>query len=159
QTVQGFLRSTIGTFDPTSGNWFLRNSNSAGPFDFGFVFGLPGWRPAVGDWDGNGTQTIGVVDPTTATWFLRNENSPGLPDVAGPPSPSGIPGCLPLPAHWAGGPADATAASAPAPSPFHTRNTAGPGADDITLVFGVGGRGFVPLAGDWTGSGRTSVGL
>src|SRR5262249_28004885 len=75
QTVQGFLRSTIGTFDPTSGNWFLRNSNSAGPFDFGFVFGLPGWRPAVGDWDGNGTQTIGVVDPTTATWFLRNENS------------------------------------------------------------------------------------
>src|SRR5262249_35831110 len=43
--LQASNRSTIGTFDPTSGNWFLRNDNSAGPFDFGFVFGLPGWRP------------------------------------------------------------------------------------------------------------------
>src|SRR5262249_51153837 len=63
QTVQASVRSTVGTFDPTSGNWFLRNSNSAGPFDFGFVFGLPNWRPVVGSWNGSGVQTIGVVDP------------------------------------------------------------------------------------------------
>src|SRR5262249_5816523 len=47
-------QSTIGSFDPTSGNWFLRNAVGPGNFDFGFVYGLANWKPVVGDWNNDG---------------------------------------------------------------------------------------------------------
>jgi hypothetical protein len=153
-------QSTIGTFDPTSGNWFLRNSNSAGPFNFGFVYGLAGWRPVVGDWDGNGTTTPGVVDPASNTWYLRNENSSGLPDVnGGTPFPFGAAGWLPLAGHWAGAGTDGIGAYDPTTSTFYLRNSATAGAPDFTVQFGTAGRGLIPVAGDWTGTGRTSIGV
>src|SRR5207244_3119970 len=42
--------STIGVFDPFTGTWHLRNSNSAGFPDAGnFSYGLSTWDPVVGD--------------------------------------------------------------------------------------------------------------
>jgi hypothetical protein len=37
-------------FDP-SGNWYLRNDNSAGPASAVFPFGLGSWTPVTGDWN------------------------------------------------------------------------------------------------------------
>jgi uncharacterized delta-60 repeat protein len=55
----------IATFDPATGIWYRRNQANAGATDFEPVeYGLPGWHPLVGDWDGNGSTTIGVVDPS-----------------------------------------------------------------------------------------------
>jgi hypothetical protein len=47
----------IGAVDPL-GNWYLRNSDSAGAPDLGpFPYGLPGWTPVAGGWD-PGTQPL-----------------------------------------------------------------------------------------------------
>lgn len=40
-------KDTVGFFDPTTREWQLRNSNSAGPPDHRFVFGAPGALPVV----------------------------------------------------------------------------------------------------------------
>jgi hypothetical protein len=62
--------------------WYLRSEVGPGAPDAGqFAYGAPGWKPVVGDWDGNGTDTVGLFAPDTATWYLRNENSPGAPDA------------------------------------------------------------------------------
>jgi hypothetical protein len=63
--------------------WYLRSEATfTGAPDAGqFAFGLPGWKPVVGDWDGNGSDTVGVFAPDSFTWYLRNENSAGGPDA------------------------------------------------------------------------------
>src|SRR4051794_10540836 len=56
---------TLGMFDPSTGFWFLRNQNNAGPaFIAPFSYGGVGWKGVVGDWNGDGGATIGVVDTT-----------------------------------------------------------------------------------------------
>jgi hypothetical protein len=162
--VSGYLirtpvrQSTVGAFDPGSGIWFLRNSNSGGAADFRFAYGLPGWRPVVGDWDGNGTTTVGVVDPSTNTFFLRNENSSGAADAG--QFQFGLPGWLPVAGNWR---YPSTSSSVgvydPVTSTFYLRAST----TDPTVIsqfqFGIGGRGWIPVAGDWGGTGRDSVGL
>jgi parallel beta-helix repeat protein len=91
--------TTVGAFDPIGqfgkppATWYLNLRNEsgggAGAVDIApFAFGAAGWKPVVGDWDGNGTTTVGVFDPVgqfgkpPATWYLRNENSSGNPDIA-----------------------------------------------------------------------------
>jgi hypothetical protein len=44
--------TTIGVFDPSIGNFYLRNSNSAGVADLSIFFGGSGDIPIAGDWDG-----------------------------------------------------------------------------------------------------------
>src|SRR5262249_36305143 len=92
---------TVGTLDPTTATWYLRNSNTAGAPDCGsFRYGAPGWIGLAGDWDGNGTMTIGTFDPTTATWYLHNSNTPGAPDVT--PFRYGAPSWIPVVGDWDG---------------------------------------------------------
>src|SRR5207253_3196320 len=91
---------TAGMFDPTTATWYLRNRNAAGSPGAGpFTYGLPGWVPVAGDWNGDGTTTLGVVDPGSMTWYLRNENSAGTPDAA-PPFAYGLPGWKPVAGDW-----------------------------------------------------------
>ena len=72
--------TTIGTYDPVSGNWKLRNSNTTGKSEISFQFGGGPWTtPVSGDWDGNGTTTIGLYDPTTGKWRLKNSTAPATP--------------------------------------------------------------------------------
>ena len=55
-------QDTVGVFDPGSATWSLRNENSPGAPDAGsFVYGGPGWRPVVGDWNGDGVTTMDFV--------------------------------------------------------------------------------------------------
>jgi hypothetical protein len=96
--------TTVGVFDPIGqfgqppATWYLRNSNSPGAPDFApFAYGGAGWRPVVGDWDGDGITTIGVVNPL-GTWYQRNSNSPGAPSVA--PIAYGAPGWTPVTGDW-----------------------------------------------------------
>jgi hypothetical protein len=76
--VGGKGTDTIGVFD--GGTWYLRNSNTPGLPQLSFRYGVAGYRPVAGDWDGDGDDTIGVS--TYGYWYLRNENSAGAPHVA-----------------------------------------------------------------------------
>src|SRR4051794_36235916 len=76
--------SSIGVFDPGSGNWYLRNSKSPGGPDAGqFAYGSPNSIAEAGDWDGDGTTTAGVAEKSggALVWKLRNSNTPGAPDI------------------------------------------------------------------------------
>jgi hypothetical protein len=77
--------TTVGVIDPATATWYLRNSNTAGTPDAGtFQYGLPGWTPVAGDWNGSDHSGVGMFDPTTATWYPRNEANAGLSDAAAP---------------------------------------------------------------------------
>jgi hypothetical protein len=61
----------------------LRNSNTGGVADLTFNYGPGGlgFKPLVGDWNGDGVDTIGLYDPAGAGFFLRNSNTGGVADI------------------------------------------------------------------------------
>jgi hypothetical protein len=131
-------------FDPSTATWYLRNELSAGAPDAGvFQYGLPGWIPVVGDWNGDGKTTIGVVDPTTETWYLRNENSAGAPDF--PSFQYGAPGWKPVVGDWNGDGTTTIGVQDPAAN-WYLRNANNAGAPDIP-VFAYGLGSWIPQSG------------
>src|SRR5262249_11509755 len=43
--------ASIGTFDPATATFYLRNATNAGAPDAGVIpFGLPNWKPVAGNW-------------------------------------------------------------------------------------------------------------
>jgi hypothetical protein len=150
-----------GVFDPATATWYLRNSASPGAPDVApFAYGRPGWIPVVGDWNGDGTTTIGVVDPTTETWYLRNSNSPGAPDIA--PFQYGAPSWIPVVGDWNHTGHAGIGVFNPATGKWYLRNEASPGGPDANpggAPFAFGAPGWVPVAGDWTGSGHAGIGV
>src|SRR5262249_30648603 len=62
-----------GVFDPTTGTWYLRNSNApGGPEVTPFAYGAAGWVGVSGDWDGNGSDAAGAVHPAAIARCLAN---------------------------------------------------------------------------------------
>lgn len=70
---------TLGVYRPSTGTFFLRNSNTSGVADITVSFGNPNEVPVVGDWDGDGTTTVGLF--RSGTWLLRNANTSGIATV------------------------------------------------------------------------------
>jgi Divergent InlB B-repeat domain len=65
----------IGTFRPTTGEWFLDLNGNGQWKNCKFdkcvkSFGTAGDRPVTGDWDGSGIAQIGLYRPATGQWFL-----------------------------------------------------------------------------------------
>jgi V8-like Glu-specific endopeptidase len=148
--------STPGVFDPHSGTWYLRNSNSPGTPDAGaFAYGGAGWTPVVGDWNGDGITTVGVVDPN-GTWYLNNANGAGAPSIA--PFAYGAGGWVPLVGDWDGNGTTTVGMFDPATATWYLRNSNSLGAPDIA-PFRYGAPGWIPVVGDWTGNGITSIGV
>jgi hypothetical protein len=148
---------TVGTFDPKTGTWYLRNSNNSGSPDFPpFAYGAPHWIPVTGDWNGDGTTTIGVVDPTTETWYLRNSNSSGAPSYT--PFQFGAPGWIPVVGDWTGTGHTGIGVYDPSAGKWYLRSEVGSGTPDAG-AFIYGAPDMIPVAGDWTGVGHAGVGV
>jgi len=157
---QSFLpgAALIGVFDPGNANWYLRHDANAGAPDAGtFAYGDGGWKPVVGDWDGDGLSTIGVVDPTTETWYLRNANAPGAPDVTAA-FQYGAPGWIPIAGDWTGSGHTGIGAVDPVTETWYLRHTPDMGAPDVS-PFAYGGAGWFPVVGDWDGNGTCNIGV
>lgn len=149
--------STVGTVDPSTETWYLRNSNSPGAPDIApFTFGAPGWVPLSGDWDGDGKNTIGVFNPATATFYLRNTNSGGAPSIA--PFVFGAPGWVPLVGDWDGDGKTSIGVFDPGTATFYLRNSNNGGPADAGL-FAFGGAGWKPVTSDWDANGTTTIGV
>jgi hypothetical protein len=152
----------IGSFDPTTATWYLRNSSSGGvPNITPFVYGAAGWTPLTGDWNGDGLSTVGVVDgtggtnPDSAVWYLRNSNSPGAPDIT--PFAYGLRSWIPVVGDWTGSGHTGIGMFDPATATWYLRNSPSGGRPDF--VFQYGGAGWKPLVGDWAGKGKAGVGV
>jgi hypothetical protein len=173
-------RDTVATYDPGSGLWQIRNSNTSGFANLGmFTFGLGGNNsfPVVGHWTGRGPVTIGVVEVIDSsipgqgkvlTWKLRNSLTPGAPDVA--QFAYGAQGDIPVVGDWDGngtttvGIYQADAKFGEPPGTWKLRNSLSAGAPDFNTSgvdgFAFGGLpGDLPVTGDWDGNGTTTVGV
>jgi hypothetical protein len=149
--------STLGMVNTSSLTWYLRNSNSPGAPDTPpFPYGLGGWKPVVGDWNGDGQATVGAFDPSTATWYLRNSNSPGAPDIT--PFAYGLGGWIPLAGDWSGTGHSGIGVFDPSTATWYLRNSDSAGAPDFT-PFQYGLPGWIPVVGDWNGDGTTTIGV
>ncbi len=149
---------TIGVYDPSTSNFFLRNTNAAGGADVVFSFGAggAGYVPLAGDWNGDGSDTIGLYDPVTGVFFLKNTTSPGGADLAFNFGPSGL-GWKPIVGDWDGNGTDTVGLYSPTTGTFFLRNANAPGGADVT--FGYGPAGATPVVGDWDGNGADSAGV
>ncbi len=147
----------IGAFDPATATWYLRRTAAGGAPDAGqFAYGGAGWRPVVGDWNGDGIDTVGAFDPSSATWYLRDENSAGAPDAGVFRYGGG--GWLPLAGDWTGTGHVGIGAFDPTTATWYLRSSPTAGAPDAG-VFQYGGPGWIPVVGDWNGTGHLGIGV
>jgi hypothetical protein len=146
--------ATVGTFDPFSATFFLRNTNNSGSPDITIQFGVPGWRGIVGDWIGQGIATIGAFDPFTATFYLRDSNTPGAPDMV---IQFGAPGWLPVVGDWDGNGTTTIGVVDPTSGTWYIRNANSPGAPDAVFQYGLAN--WLPVAGHWGGGTQDGIGI
>ncbi|RZS80093.1 VCBS repeat protein [Motilibacter rhizosphaerae] len=167
-------RTDLGVF--RAGTFYLRTlrpGGTLGPTQR-LAFGVAGDVPVVGDWDGDGRTDLGVR--RGAEFFFRGRAAVLQPAPVVTPSPSGTPS--PRPSASASRAAVARLASSSSPSaPTSPRGSASPSpgasaspspapvdpalpgipAGTPRLAFGTAGDS--PVAGDWDGDGKDTVGV
>jgi PKD repeat protein len=140
--------TTVGIYRNSA--FYLRNSNTAGPANLSFNYGIPGDTQLVGDWDGDSVDTVGIY--RNSAFYLRNSNT------AGPANLSfnyGIPGDIPLVGDWDKDGVDTVGIYRNSAFYLRNSNTAGP----ANLSFNYGLPGDTQLVGDWDGDGVDTVGI
>ncbi|HJS17497.1 MAG TPA: hypothetical protein VJ785_02025 [Anaerolineales bacterium] len=144
--------NTVGVFRPTNGLLYLRNSNTSGFADIAINYGIPGDKPVVGDWDGDGDDTIGVY--RNGSFYLRNSNTIGFADMV---FPFGSPGDQPIAGDWDGDGDETIGVYRPSTGLFMLRNSNSAGPADTQ--FFLGNVGDVGIAGDWDGDDIDTTGV
>ena len=163
--IESTFPDTIGVFRPSTGQFLLRNSNTAGNPDFTFNFGQSGDKPVVGDWNGDGVTDIGVF--RNGTFLLATVQTtfkqpciicaPVLTITATALSPFsfGSSSDLPVAGDWNGDGFDTIGVFSN--GTFQLRNSNTAGSPDLTVTFGAAGD--QPVAGDWNGDGIDTIGV
>jgi hypothetical protein len=148
---------TIGLYRRSTGTFYLKNSNTAGPADVVVAFGPAnaGWLPLAGNWDGDADDTFGLYSPMSSTFFLRNQLTGGAADFTFQFGP-GNSGWTPLAGDWNSDGADTVGFFTPGTSRFLLRNQHTGGAADVNFGFGPTGQNWLPIVGDWDGSFSSS---
>lgn len=80
-------RDGVFLYRPSTGAFYYTDSPPGGfgvvaPTDGSLFFGVPGDRPVIGDWDGDGVDTVGVFRPGDATVYVRDVNTTGPAETA-----------------------------------------------------------------------------
>lgn len=153
---------TIGVFRPSTGQFFLRNSNTAGSPDRTISFGQAGDQPLAGDWNGDGLDDVGVFrngqfrlrqpvlfngQPTNiASTLVINFGQAGDLAVVGDWNNDGI---------------DTPGVFRPSTGQFLLTNSPNTSnsSPSASIVSFSGQAGDQPVAGDWNGDGIDSIGV
>ncbi|MEP7289082.1 MAG: hypothetical protein ABI947_25285 [Chloroflexota bacterium] len=145
----------IGVFRPSTGTFYMRNSNTTGTASITSVFGASTDLPVVGDWNADGISTVGVYRPSTGQFLLSDSNSA---------SPAinysfvlGAPGDMPMAGDWDGDGRDGAGVFRPSNGLIYLKNNLTTGFADFQMVLGV--PGDAPVAGDWNSDGFDSPGV
>jgi hypothetical protein len=140
------------------GTWWLRSQLSSGPSS-SFTFGLPGDRPVMGDWNGDGIRTVGVYRSfsTFGRFYLRNSNSSGSSWSFN----FGLPGDEPVVGDWNGDGREEVGlvrARSKFPSQWFERASTSTRATAYkTFTFGI--IADRPVVGDWNDDGIDTPGV
>jgi Tol biopolymer transport system component len=76
---------TLSIYRPSEARFYIINQlgkdgGGLGAADYSFLFGDPGDKPVVGDWDGDGVDEIGLHRETTGFFYYRNTLTTGIAD-------------------------------------------------------------------------------
>jgi CSLREA domain-containing protein len=124
-----------------------------------FSFGLAGWVPLAGDWDGaGGPEGIGVYDPATSTFYLRNTPDAGPAQTVFTFGMGGF-GMLPVAGDWDGDGTDTVGLFDPNTATWFLRDTNDPADGSLAASFAYGTADSLPVVGDWDGDGDDTVGI
>jgi hypothetical protein len=77
---------TVSIYRPSSQTFYIinklgENDQGLGIAEVAYVFGNPGDKPFVGDFDGDGTETVGLHRESTGLVYFRNAHSDGNADT------------------------------------------------------------------------------
>jgi hypothetical protein len=139
---------TLSIYRPSEQRFYIVNALGAnegglGPAEFSFVFGNPGDKPFVGDFDGDGIDEVGLHRESTGFVYYRNTLTTGIADnefFFGDPGDRFVAG------DW--GVIDRIATPGlfrPGNTTFYFRHTNTQGNADSTIVFGQ--PGWLPVSG------------
>lgn len=160
--IGGREPDTIGLYHFASHEFRLRRSNTTGSADIVITLGEDGDLPVTGDWDGDGDTDVGVFRPAKGQFIVRKRVR--FHPITSTITFLGEPGDRPVIGDWDGDGVDTFGVyrdSGPTEPVFFLTND--PGADGaflkVELQIFAGAPGDVPIAGDWDGDGRDTVGF
>ena len=143
---------TIGVFRPSTSQWLLKNSNSAGRPNLAVDFGQAGDLPISGDWNGDGITDLGVF--RNGQFLLRQATTITTVNF-------GQAGDLPVAGDWNGDGTDDLGVFRN--GQFILRKPVKPCPACpivfLSITFNFGQAGDTPVAGDWNGDGIDTVGV
>ncbi len=144
---------TVSLFRPATQRMFVINElgedqGGLGAADFDFLFGNPGDKPVIGDWDGDGIDELGLHRESTGFFYYRNSLDTG---VASDEIFFGDPGDRFVAGDWGVVDGkDTPAVFRPGDRTFYLRDTLTQGVADEQIPFGAERQGFLPVAGVFT---------
>jgi hypothetical protein len=138
---------TVSIYRPSVQTFFIINKLGAndgglGAADFSYVFGNPGDKPFVGDFDGNGTETVGLHRESTGLVYFRNSHTQGNADnqfIFGDPGDRLVAG------DWTGDSIFSPALFRPSTTTMYFRYTNTQGVADAEWV--AGSSSWLPVSG------------
>ncbi len=76
---------TVSIYRPSNQTFYIinklgENNGGLGAAEFSYVFGNPGDKPFVGDFDGDGVETVGLDRESTGLVYFRNSHTQGNAD-------------------------------------------------------------------------------
>jgi hypothetical protein len=137
---------SLSIYRPSESRIFVINelgSNNAGlgAAEFDFIFGNPGDKPFVGDFDGNGVDTVGLHRESTGLVYFRNTLTTG---IAHSQFIYGDPGDVLVAGDWDGDGDDTVAVYRPSNGLLYVKLNNTQGYADAAIPAGNGYRGLAP---------------
>ena len=139
---------TVSIYRPSNQTFYIINKlgsgdQGLGAAEFSYVFGNPGDKPFVGDFDGDGIDTVGLHRESTGLVYFRNSHTQGNADhqfIFGNPGDQLVSGDW-----WTVDGIDTPALYRSSDQTFYTRFTNTQGTADATFNAGVSG--WIAVAG------------
>lgn len=143
---------TIGVFDPIRRLFLLHDRNAPGRASQVVRFGPKGAVPAIGDFDGDGTETLGAYVPESGEFWQRDTNSDG-PAARRFRFGGTRVTLVPIVGDWDGVGGDSVGVYSPALGLFMLRQANEAGPPDVHTPFGpvAAQSAWIPIVGKWTG--------
>ncbi len=111
------------------------NEGGLGAAEIDYLFGNPGDKPFVGDFDGDGVDTIGLHRESTGLVYFRNSHTQGVADLS---FIYGDPGDRLVAGDWNGNGIDTVAVYRPSNGFFYARLSNSAGFADVTFFQSIG---------------------
>ena len=140
---------TVSIYRPSNQTFYIinklgSNDGGLGAADFSYVFGNPGDKPFVGDFDGDGIDTAGLHRESTGFVYFRNSHTQGIADNQ---FFFGDPGDRLVAGDWTGNGFDSPGLFRPSNTTWYLRWSNTQGNADESFVWGQAH--WLPVAGEF----------